>query len=60
MNSGIPFIKIADRVEVSVDLSKASVWWAMRLRFVLALLASLAWATVQLSAQDLPPRAYVN
>jgi hypothetical protein len=31
----------------------------MRLRFVLALLVSPAWATVQLSAQDLAPRAYV-
>jgi hypothetical protein len=31
----------------------------MRLRFVLSLLVSLVWATVQLSAQDLAPRAYV-
>ena len=31
----------------------------MRLRFVLALQVSLAWATVQLSAQDLAPRAYL-
>jgi hypothetical protein len=31
----------------------------MRLRFVPALLVSIAWAGTQLSAQDLTPRAYV-